>query len=69
MEPHDCNFRDELRVCINDRCPLHRGMRTIAENLRIGAALNAAEDIGRRRCNDSWSRPNWQSTGCGREAP
>jgi hypothetical protein len=48
MEAHDCNFRPDLGMgCINSRCPGHRAMRTLAENLRIaafGAAMFKAGD-------------------------
>lgn len=46
MESHDCNFHDALKRCINDRCPLHRGMRTLSSNLKFVGALFGAERIG-----------------------
>jgi hypothetical protein len=46
MEAHDCNFHDELRLCINARCPLHRAMRTLAANLASCAALCEAFELG-----------------------
>jgi hypothetical protein len=47
MEAHDCNFRPDLGMgCINDRCPLHRGMRTLGENLRVIGALFASFRAG-----------------------
>jgi hypothetical protein len=48
MEAHDCNWHEGARICINDRCPLHRAMRKFAANLYIAGALCAAFDSGRR---------------------
>lgn len=57
MEAHDCNFHEALLVCINERCPLHRGMRTLGENLRIaafGAAMfKAGDNFGFHMSEDS----------------
>lgn len=46
MEPHDCNWHDDLRRCINERCPLHRAMRRLASNLEIAGALCASFRAG-----------------------
>lgn len=45
-EAHDCNFHDRLRACINDRCPLHRGMRNLGRCLRDAGALCEAWELG-----------------------
>jgi hypothetical protein len=67
MEAHDCNFHDALQVCINDRCPLHLAMRTLAANLKVvgfGATLfRAGDNFGfhmgsdESQCTCQWS-PN-----------
>lgn len=82
MEAHDCNFDNPyFGFCVNDRCSLHRAMRKLAANLRIGAALCESFRLGRSwelifRCSPGHAtkrklraeRDSW-SPGCGRSAP
>ena len=70
MEAHDCNFRDDLKRCINDRCPLHRSMRALASCLRIAAGLCAAFYLGsdyRMRMMLALPESEDWKPGCGRE--
>lgn len=69
MEPHDCNFHGELRVRINDRCPLHRAMHNLARCLRDAGALCAAWDHGTEIGMDIGSFPLSWHPGCGGPCP
>lgn len=71
MEAHDCNFRPDLGMgCINGRCPLHRAMRRLGDNLAIAGVLCHSHRLGRvDRHTEIWqgkqSRQRW-FPGCGR---
>lgn len=69
IEAHDCSWRDGIG-CINDRCPLHRGMRRLGENLKIGGALcasfRAGDNFGFHMGSDDMMQCTCQwSPGCG----
>lgn len=82
-EAHDCSWHllSGRPVCINDRCPLHRGMRVLSASLAIAGALCRAFELGKQwqRTFDLLPGGKYQRAirvvdvawrpGCGRPAP
>lgn len=60
-EAHDCSwYHTKGWWCINDRCPLHRAMRVLGENLRIAAfgavMFKAGDNFGFHMGSDDFSQ-------------